>query len=96
MTADREDQELRVVVRRVAGVEQVLAVVGRHRPVVVLAGAVDSRERLLVQQTGQTVFRSGAAHHLRDQLIVIGGEVRIFVDRRDFVLARAPLRCGGS
>ena len=52
-----EDEELGVVVRRVAGVEQVLAGVGGHRPVVVLARAVDAGERLLVQQAGQAVLR---------------------------------------
>ena len=36
---DAEDQELGVVVRVVAGVEQVLAGVGGHRPVVVLAAS---------------------------------------------------------
>jgi hypothetical protein len=55
MTAQKH-QELRVVVRRIAGVEQVLAAVGGHRPVVVLAAAVDAGERLFVQQAGQAVL----------------------------------------
>ena len=48
-----EDQELHVVVRRVAGAEQVVAELVGQRPVVVLAGSVDAGKRLLVQQGGQ-------------------------------------------
>ena len=48
-----EDQELHVVVRRVAGAEQVVAELVGQRPVVVLTGSVDARKRLLVQQGGQ-------------------------------------------
>jgi len=44
-----EEQELKVLVRGVSGLEQVLAFIGAHRPVVVLARAVDARERLLVE-----------------------------------------------
>ena len=82
-----EDEELGVVVRRVAGVEQVLAGVGGHRPVVVLAGAVDAGERLLVEQRHQAVLRGGAAHDLHRQHLVVGGEVGVLEDRRQFVLA---------
>ena len=85
---DAEDEELGVVVRVVAGVEQVLAGVGRHRPVVVLAGAVDAGERLLVEQADQAVLVGGLPHHVHAELVVIGGEVRVLEDRRDFVLAR--------
>ena len=67
MTADAEDEELGVVVRVVAGVEQVLAGVGGHRPVVVLARAVDAGERLLVQQADQAVLVGGLAQDLHDQ-----------------------------
>ena len=48
---EQEDQELHVGVRVVAGIEQVDAGVGGHRPVVVLAAAVDAGKRLLVQQS---------------------------------------------
>jgi hypothetical protein len=48
-----EDEELHVVVRRVAGAEQVVAELVGQRPVVVLARAVDAGKRLLVQQAGQ-------------------------------------------
>src|SRR6476659_6150900 len=39
-----EEQELKVLVRGVAGLEQVHPRVGAHRPVVVLPRAVDARE----------------------------------------------------
>ena len=88
---DAEDEELRVVVRVVAGVEQVLALVGGHRPVVVLARAVDAGEGLLVQQADEAVLLGGAAHHVHAQLVVVGREVRVLEDRCDLVLARRHL-----
>ena len=45
-----EHQELHVVVRVRARAEQVVPLVVAHRPVQVLARAVDAGERLLVQQ----------------------------------------------
>ena len=51
----QEHQELRVGVRVLLRVEQVDAGVGGHRPVVVLARAVDAGEGLFVQQRLQAV-----------------------------------------
>ena len=89
---DSEDQELHVVVRRVARLEQVLGV-GAHRPVVVLPAAVDARKGLLVQQAGQAIVIRGLAKHFHDQVLVIGGEVAVLVDRGDLVWLGATLRC---
>src|ERR671916_855078 len=50
---------LRVVGRVVAGFGQVFAGVRRHRPIVVLPGAVDAGEGLLVEQ--------------RDEAVIVGG-----------------------
>ena len=50
-----EHQELRVLVRRVARIEQVALRRVAEREVDVLARAVDARERLLVQQAHQAV-----------------------------------------
>ena len=83
-----EDEELGVVVRRVAGVEQVFAGVGRHRPVVVLTRAVDAGERLLVEQAGQAVLVGGAADDFHRQHLVVGRQVAVFEDRGDFILGR--------
>ena len=60
---DQESQELCVGVRIVAGVQEVLALVGSHRPVVVLARAVDPRERLLVGEEHEVVLARETPHH---------------------------------
>ena len=96
----KEQQESQVLVRRLAGLEQVDAielVVGGdgHRPVAVLAGAVDAGERLLVQQRHEPVPHGHLAEDRHDELVVVGGDVRLFEDGghlelagRDFVVAR--------
>ena len=50
-----EDEELRVLVRGVAGIEQVALGGVAERAVDVLAGAVDAGERLLVEQAHHAV-----------------------------------------
>ena len=42
--------------RRLAGFQEVYAVVRSEAPVVVLAGAVDSREGLLMEEADEPVF----------------------------------------
>ena len=69
--------------------------VGAHRPVVVLAGAVDAGEGLLVQQADQPVAAGDALHHLHRQLLVVGADVRVLEDRRDLVLVRGDLVVAG-
>ena len=86
---DGEHQELGILMGGVAGIEEVFARVGGHRPVIVLARAVDSRERLFVEQAGQTVFVGGLLHHLHGEVLVIGPEIRVLEDRGKFVLARS-------
>ena len=86
-----EEQELEVLARRVARIEQVVAGVGAHRPVVVLARAVDAGERLLVQQADEPVAAGDVLHHLHRQLLVVGADVRVLEDRRDLVLRRRDL-----
>ena len=82
-----EHEELDVVVRRVAGVQQVVPQVVAHAPVQVLAGAVDAGERLLVHQAGEAVLRRHPPQHLHRHHLVIGGDVGVLEDRRDFELA---------
>ena len=86
-----EHEELDVVVRRVAGVQQVVPQLVAHAPVQVLAGAVDARERLLVQQAREAELRRDPPQHLHRHHLVIGGDVGVLEDRRDFVLARRHL-----
>ena len=90
-----EEQELQVLRRRVARVEQVVPGVGAHRPVVVLARAVDAGERLLVQQADQAVAAGDVLQHLHRQLLVVGADVRVLEDRRELVLRRGDLVVAG-
>ena len=86
-----EEQEFQVLVRRVAGLEQVLARVGAHRPVVVLAGAVDAGERLLVQEAHEPVAARDVLHHLHRQVLMIGAHVRVLEYGGDLILSRRDL-----
>jgi hypothetical protein len=86
-----EEQEPQVRRRVVARLEQVLPGVGAHRPVVVLARAVDAGERLLVQQAHQAVAARDVLQDLHRQLLVVRADVRVLEDRRELVLVRRDL-----
>ena len=86
-----EEQEDQVLVRRVARLEQVDARVGAHRPVVVLARAVDAGERLLVQQADEAVAARDVLQDLHRQHLVVDADVGVLEDRRDLVLGRRDL-----
>ena len=81
-----EQQELRVLTRRLTGLEQVDARVGRDGPVVVLAGAVDAREGLFVQQADHTVLAGDLLHELHGELVVVSGDVGGGEDGRELML----------
>lgn len=49
----QEQQELRVLHRRRAGIQQVFALVGGNRPVVVFARTIHAVKRLFMQQADQ-------------------------------------------
>ena len=91
----QEREELGVGVRVVARVEEVLAVVRGHRPVVVLARAVDPRERLLVDQEHQAVMLRDAAHQAHDDHVVVRADRGGLVDRRHLELAGRDLVVAG-
>ena len=95
MTAAQKNRNDDVLVRRGARLEQVRARVGAHRPVVVLAGPVDARERLLVQQADEPVAAGDVLHDLHRQLLVVRADVRVLEDRRDLVLRRRDLVVAG-
>ncbi len=86
-----EEQELHVVVRRLARVQQVVAEIVADAPVEMLARAVDAGERLLVQQAREAVLRRRPLQDLHRHHLVIGGDVGALEDRRDLVLARRDL-----
>ena len=85
----QEGQELGVVVGVVTGLEEVLPVVGGHRPVVVLARSVDALEGLLVQQGHQVMPHRELLHGVHDEHIVVGTDRSGLVDR-------GHLKLGGS
>ena len=95
MTAVAKKRNCRLSDGRVARVEQVVARVGAHRPVVVLARAVDAREGLLVQQADQVVAARHRLHHLHAEQLVVGADVRALEDRRHLVLGRGHLVVAG-
>ena len=91
MTAAQKNRNCRFSCGVSPGLEQVRARVGAHRPVVVLARAVDAGERLLVQQADEAVAAGDVLQHLHRQLLVVGADVGVLEDRRDLVLGRRDL-----
>ena len=86
----QEDQELQVLHGGVARVQQVL-VGGGHGPVVVLAAAVDTLERLLMLQADKTVLGGQLLHHLHRQQVVVDGDVGGVEDGGQLMLAGSYL-----
>jgi hypothetical protein len=86
-----EGQELGIGMRVVAGIEEVLPVVRGHRPVVVLAGAVDPREWLLVDEHHQVVLRGEPPHRAHHDHVVVRPDRCRLVHRRHLELARSDL-----
>ena len=78
-----------------ARLEQVLAAVGAHRPVVVLARAVDAGEWLLVQKADEPVAAGDVLHDLHRQLLVVGADVGVLEDRRELILVGRHLVVAG-
>ena len=70
------------------GLEQVVPLVVAHRPVEVLARAVDAGKRLLVQQAREPELRRRPLQRFHHHHLVIGGDVGVLEHRRDLVLAR--------
>ena len=85
-----EHEELHVGMGRLTRLEQV-AEPAAQRPVDVLAGSVDAGKRLLVEQAGHAVLLGDAGQRLHDRLLMVGRDVRVFVERRDLVLTGSHL-----
>jgi hypothetical protein len=90
-----EGQELGVGVGVVARVEKVLAVVRGHRPVVVLARAVDAGERLLVDEEHQRVLGGEPPHRAHHDHVVVRADGRRLEHRGHLELARGDLVVAG-
>ena len=94
-TDDRaeENKELRIFMRRLAGIEQIAQFRIAYRIIDVLARTVYAMKRLLVQQTGQPVLAGLLAQYGHDQLVVIAGQIGQLEYGRDLVLAGAASLC---
>jgi hypothetical protein len=88
--------EAQVLVRRVARVEQVVAALVGHRPVVVLAAAVDAGEGLLVQEADEPVALGDALHELHRQHVVVGSRSTPARRAAPSRTGAARPRCGAS
>ena len=86
-----EKQEHGVLAGRFAGGEQILARVGRERPVDVLTGAVDAGKGLFMQQADEAVALGHLLHRLHDELVLIVGGVGVAVDGSHLVLTGGDL-----
>ncbi len=80
--------------RVVAGIEQV-SDLAAERPVDMLTGAIDTGERLFVQQAGHAVFGGDALQLLHDDMLMIMPQIGVFVDRGDLELAGRDLVMAG-
>ena len=76
----QKHQGLGVLAGRLTGTEQILAGVGSQGKIVVLAGAIDALEGLLVKQTNQIVLGSTLFEDLHNQLVIVTSGIGIVVD----------------
>ena len=81
MTASRNARNWALACGSLPGSSRFSPVVRGHRPVVVLARAVDAGERLLVDQEHQAVLRGEPAHQAHDDHVVVRADRRRLVDR---------------
>ncbi len=84
---NQKHQELNVVMRCLAGIEQVIPIIIGERPVDMLAGTVDTGKRFFVHECGQPVLFGDGFERVHHQLVVINGQIGFFINRRDFKLA---------
>ena len=83
------EQKQRVFLRFFPRVEQVFALRGAERPVVVLAASVHALERFFVQKAGERVLVRDLFHKLHRQLIVVDRYICRREDGRELVLVLA-------
>ena len=83
---DQEGQEGEVVTGMLSRVQEVDARIRLDRPVVMLAGSVNSLEGLLMEQAGESMLVRHLLHHLHGQLVVVDRDVRCLKDRCQLML----------
>ena len=84
----QNEQELCVLGRCFAGVEQIYACIGRQRPVIMLTRAVDALKRLFVKQALEIMLSCGTLHYLHSELVMVGGDIYGIIDRSKLMLGR--------
>ena len=84
----QHDEEDEVVERVLAGFEQVDAGIGGDGPVIVFAGTVDAGKRLFMDEAREVVLLRNGLHDLHRQLVLVGADIGVRVDRRHLVLRR--------
>ncbi len=87
----QEGQKHLVLPLVLARLEQVDARVRDEGPVVMFAAAVDPVEGLLMQEAHKPVPVGHLAHHLHDELVVVGGDIGRGVDRGQLILCGSDL-----
>ena len=87
----QHQKKLNIFMGGFSRVQKVDPVVGDQRPVVVLAGTVDPRKRLLVEKAGHTVAARHLFQGLHDHLVVIHRQIRLIVDGSQLMLSRGDL-----
>ena len=87
----QEEQKLSVLIGGFARLKQVYAGVGRYRPVIVFAAAVDPGKGLFVEQAYHAVLSRHTLHDLHGQLILIGRQVDGGIDGSKLMLGRRHL-----
>ena len=80
--------------RIVSGFQKVASVVA-DGPVVVLAGTVDSREGLFMEEADKSVFLGFLPEDFHDEHVVVAGEVEFLEQRGDFILCRSDFVVAG-
>ena len=90
-----EGQELRVLVRVMARLEQVADTGTADGPIDVLTGAVDAGEGLLGEEADEAMLGGDAAEQRHREHLVVVRDVGGFVDRSDFVLGRSDFVVAG-
>ena len=86
---DHECDELQVFPGCLTRSEQIDARIGPQRPVVMLTAAIDSLERLLVQQHTERVTARYLTHHGHQQQVVVIGQIGFFENRGHLELVRS-------
>ena len=84
--AGQDQEELDVLMRRLPRVHEVDAVIRRERPVIVLAGAVDSVKRLLMQETDEAMAAGRLFQRLHHKLVMVHRNVCLIIDRGQLML----------